>query len=184
MTMPSDATDPFAVEVVRGTLLPEPLRRDIISLCSRAYDEDLEPLLDSFVDASHVLGYCDGELASHALWVPRHLQAATAPIMRTAYLEALATDARYRRRGFAKSILAHVVGLIQDYALAALSPSDVEFYRRLGWELWSGPLFIRKDGALLPCADDEQVMIFRLPKTPALDLDAPLSAEWRAGELW
>ena len=32
---------------------------------------------------------------------------------------------------------------------------------------------------------DETVMILRLPRTPPdLDLDAPLSAEWRRGELW
>jgi hypothetical protein len=29
-----------------------------------------------------------------------------------------------------------------------------------------------------------KVMILRLPCTPPLDLDAPLSAEWREGELW
>jgi hypothetical protein len=32
---------------------------------------------------------------------------------------------------------------------------------------------------------DEQVMVLRLPRTPAgLSLDAPLSAEWREGEFW
>jgi hypothetical protein len=28
------------------------------------------------------------------------------------------------------------------------------------------------------------VMILRLPRTPPLDLDAPLSIEWREGDLW
>jgi aminoglycoside 2'-N-acetyltransferase I len=31
---------------------------------------------------------------------------------------------------------------------------------------------------------DEQVMVLRLPRTPLLDLDAALTAEWRPGELW
>jgi len=78
-----------------------------------------------------------------------------------------------------------LVDEIQDYELAALSPFSVEYYERLGWERWRGPLFIRtKEGNLLPSLDDEEVMILRLPKTPVLDLSAPLSAEWREGELW
>jgi len=73
---------------------------------------------------------------------------------------------------------------VQDFELAALSPSDPAFYERLGWELWQGPLFIRTDDGLLLSPGEEQVMILRLPRTPPLDLDAPLSAEWRQGELW
>jgi hypothetical protein len=56
-------------------------------------------------------------------------------------------------------------------------------YARLGWEFWRGPLFIRRAGRLIP-TPDEEVMILRLPKTPPLDLEAPLSVEWREGELW
>jgi aminoglycoside 2'-N-acetyltransferase I len=37
---------------------------------------------------------------------------------------------------------------------------------------------------MLPTPAEEQVMILRLPKTPPLDPNAPLSAEWREGELW
>ena len=81
-------------------------------------------------------------------------------------------------------MLKHLIGEVQDYDLAALSPSDAGYYRRLGWELWRGPLFIRENGTLLPSPDDEEVMIYRLPKTPALDLHDSLSAEWRRGELW
>jgi hypothetical protein len=31
---------------------------------------------------------------------------------------------------------------------------------------------------------DERVMILSLPQTPSLDLDLPLSVEWREGEVW
>ena len=104
--------------------------------------------------------------------------------MRTAYVEAVATDAEYRNRGFASAIMKHLIGEIQDYDMAALSPSSVAFYERLGWELWRGPLFIRKNDNFISSINDEEVMIFRLPKTPVLDIHAPLSAEWREGELW
>lgn len=183
--MSSNQTHQINIQVIQGKLISETLRREIISLCNRAYEEDMQPLFETFIDATHILGYSDDVLVSHALWVTRYLQAGTDLIMRTAYIEAVATESNYRNRGFAASIMKHMmISEIQDYELAALSPFSVEYYARLGWELWHGPLFIRTNDELLTSPDDEEVMIFRLPKTPALDLHAPLSAEWRAGELW
>lgn len=174
----------LTIRVVQGASLSEAARSRIIALCNRAYDEDLAPLFETFVDASHVLGYYNGLFVSHALWVNRYLQVGNAPLLRTAYIEAVATDPAYRRRGFATAIMKYLVNEIQDYELAALSPFDVAFYERLGWELWRGPLYIRTNNGLLLSPADEQVMILRLLKTPPLDLSAPLSAEWREGELW
>ncbi len=174
----------LTIHVVQGASLSEAARSHIIALCNRAYDEDLAPLFETFVDASHVLGYYNGLFVSHALWVNRYLQVGNAPLLRTAYIEAVATDPAYRRRGFATAIMKYLVNEIQDYELAALSPFDVAFYERLGWELWRGLLYIRTNNGLLLSPVDEQVMILRLPKTPPLDLSAPLSAEWREGELW
>jgi aminoglycoside 2'-N-acetyltransferase I len=87
------------------------------------------------------------------------------------------------RRGYASAVMKRLARAIADYDLGALDPAEPELYARLGWVFWRGPLFIRMDGELLP-TPDERVMILRLPKTPPLDLDAPLSAEWRPGELW
>jgi GNAT superfamily N-acetyltransferase len=99
-------------------------------------------------------------------------------------VEAVATRRQFQGLGFASQVLTHLAREIRGYELGALSPSDDRFYARLGWELWRGPLFIRTDGALDPTAD-ESVMILRLADTPAdLDLDEPLSAEWRPGEVW
>jgi aminoglycoside 2'-N-acetyltransferase I len=78
----------------------------------------------------------------------------------------------------------HLAVHINEYELGALSPSYSGFYARLGWELWQGALFIRTAERLEPTPEDEEVMILRLPQTPALDLHASLSAEWRNGELW
>lgn len=172
------------IKVSHGSLTPETTKKEIVSLCNRAYEQDMGTLLETFVDATHVLGYYNDLLVCHALWVTRYLQVGTNPVMRTAYVEAVATEAKYRQRGFASALMKHVAGEIQDYELAALSPFSVAYYERLGWELWRGPLFIRTKDDLLPSLDGEEVMIFRLPKTPVLDLNAPLSAEWREGELW
>ncbi len=178
------ASTKLDIRVVSSVIISETLKRDIITLINRAYEEDLAALFETFIDAMHILGYFDGLLVSHALWVTRYLQVSANPAMRTAYVELVATEPDYQNRGFASSIMQYLIGEIKNYDLAALSPSSVEYYARLGWELWRGPLFIRTENALIPSPMDEEVMIFRLPNTPPLDLHAPLSAEWREGELW
>jgi aminoglycoside 2'-N-acetyltransferase I len=77
----------------------------------------------------------------------------------------------------------HLAEQILDFDLGGLSPSDPGFYARMGWESWRGPLAIRSAEGLL-ATPGEDVMILRLPRTPPLDLDSSLSAEWRSGELW
>lgn len=182
--MPSDLKNPLNIQVVPGQQISDSLRREIISLCNRAYGENLTSLFETFADPTHILGSYDGQLVSHALWITRYLQTETNSMMRTAYIELVATDINYRKHGFAATIMKYLIGEIQDYDLAALSPFSVEYYAQLGWELWRGPLFIRANENLLACPDDETVMIFRLFKTPKLDTNALLSAEWRAGEQW
>lgn len=172
------------IDIISGRNLSQTFRDEIISLCSRAYEEDFDSLFYTFQEPTHVMARLGTTLVSHALWVTRWLQAGSSPPMRTAYVEALATDQVYRGRGYGSSVMRRLAKEIADFDIGALSPSEPKFYKRLGWELWQGPLFIRKGEKLLPTPEDEQVMILRLPKTPPLDLKTSLSAEWREGELW
>lgn len=126
----------------------------------------------------------DGVLVGHALWVARWLQAGRGPLLRTAFVEAVATDPAYRGQGYATQTMRTLTArpsLIYD--LAGLSTGSPGFYARLGWQSWRGPLFVRTEVGLLATPTDS-VMILSLPHTPRLDLDGPLSAEWRVGELW
>lgn len=134
-------------------------------------------------DSTHVLAYAGGALVSHALWITRQLQYDDGVMLRTAYVEGVATDPAHQGRGYATAVMWALQAAILDFDLAALSPFDVGWYARLGWEPWCGPLSIRTAGDLLP-TPDEAVMILRLPRTPALDLAKALSAEWCEGELW
>lgn len=172
------------IRVVPSALLSVAERESILALCNRAYEEDMGALFETFPDPVHVIGSLAGEPVSHALWVTRFLQVGEGPLLRTAYVEAVATDPSWQRRGFASAIMRRVAAEVREFDLAALSPFSADYYARLGWELWQGPLFIRTPQGRLPSPEDEQVMILRLPRTPPLDLTAPLSAEWRPGELW
>jgi aminoglycoside 2'-N-acetyltransferase I len=164
------------------------MRDEIIGLCESAYDEDFSHLFDQLPGSVHVLARDDrGSLLSHAEFVPRWLQPAGHGVLRTTYVEAVATAPGHQRQGLATAVLqrlADVVAADPTWDLAALSPSDADFYERRGWELWRGPLAIRRDGHLEASPADEQVMIRRLPRTPTLDTTVLLTAEWREGELW
>lgn len=173
------------IQIRRNDQLSRPERAQLVDLCTAAYEEEFSGYFDLLPpDTMHVVLSLDGEPISHAAWVTRWLQAGQAPLLRTAYVESVATLPGYQRQGYGARVMRQLQSLIVDYDLGGLSPSEPAFYEKLGWEMWRGPLFIRADGALLP-TPDEQVMILRLPATPpALDLTAALSAEWREGEVW
>ena len=158
-------------------------RGEIIEFLSEAYREDFRPILASLPDLTHVLGYHHGELVAHGGWVTRWLECPNRLRLRTAYVEAIATGENHRRQGCARAVMQRIAEEIQEFDLGALSPAVTGLYISLGWQLWRGPLFIRSNAGLI-ATPDEQVMVLLLPKTPRLDLDWPLTAEWREGELW
>lgn len=188
--MLSAGTDPpLRLAAVAGEALDRAARAEIIHLCDAAYEGDFSRLFELLPGSFHVLARDDeGALVSHAAWVTRWLQPHEQAPLRTAYVEAVATAPDHQRRGFATAVLravAEVLAAEPKWELGALSPSDPAFYARLGWELWRGPLAIRRGDELIWSPPDEQVMILRLPQTPAgLDTTSLLTAEWREGELW
>ncbi len=161
-------------------------KQELIQFCATAYDENFDWLFDLMPNSVHVRARLDGALVSHAAWVTRWLQPAELPMLRTAYVEAVATALAHRGRGYAAAVMQQVAVSIDAFDLGGLSPATqaLPLYERLGWELWQGPLSIRTDQGLLP-TPGEQVMILRLPRTPIqLDVQSALSAEWRHGDLW
>jgi aminoglycoside 2'-N-acetyltransferase I len=173
----------FTIEVKPIASLSPMEYNQVISLCSRAYEEDFAPYLISFDKPTHVLGKLGEKLVSHALWITRWLQIENDLTLRTAYVEAVATEASFRRLGYASLVMQRLAIEIRDFDLGALSPADTTLYARLGWEYWQGPLFARLDGEWL-LVPGESAMILRTPKTPDLDINLPISVEWREGEVW
>ena len=176
-------TNQLRIEVPGSESLSPATYAAVLALCDGAYEEELAALFATFVHPVHVLAYLGDTLVSHAMWVTRLLQPSTLPLLRTAYVEMVATAPAHQGRGFGTAVMQRLAAEIQDFDLGGLSTGSQSFYARLGWQSWRGPLFIRTDTVLLPVPDDS-MMFLRLPKTPPLDLTAPLSAEWRPGELW
>ena len=173
----------LSIEVKPRDSIREDELKEIITLCSRAFQEPFAPYLQAFSNPVHILGRIGGKLISHALWITRWLQIKEAPVLRTAYVEAVATEEDHRGRGYASAVMVCLAEQIQDYEIGGLSPAETTFYTRSGWEYWQGRLYTRKDKHWL-LVPDETAMILRTPKTPPLDLHSPISIEWREGEVW
>jgi GNAT superfamily N-acetyltransferase len=173
------------LEVVPAAALDGATRAEILAVCSDAYEEEFSAYLELLAGAVHVLGRHDGALVAHAAWVERPLYAGNlvAPL-RAAYVEAVAVPTALQGRGHGTQVLAALPPLLEDYDIAALSPSEAGFYARLGWETWRGALWYRDGDAEVP-TPEEEIMILRLPKTPTtLDLSARLGIDWRPLEVW
>jgi predicted acetyltransferase len=172
------------VEAVEPQALPARVRDELLALCEEAYQEQLASYFVDIGPGLHLLGRVEDTLVSHAMLVPRELEEAGLGKLPTAYVELVATKPSWQRRGYGSELMRSLVPHMEAFVVGALSPTSTGFYRRLGWELWQGPLSVRTETGLVP-TPGEEVMILRLPQTPAaLDLRAPLSIEWRPGELW
>lgn len=128
----------------------------------------------------------EGEVpVAHASTVERQLHVDGVPFL-CGYVEAVATRPDRQRRGLGTAVMGALGQHIHAaFPLGALDTSRHHFYERLGWERWLGPTFVRVgDGIVATSEEDGYVMILRTPTTPALDLAAPISCEWRPGDVW
>lgn len=172
------------ISVVKQQDISESEYTEIQALCSDAYCQDFQPFLETFHDSVYVLGHYKGKLVSLGIWEARWLQYPGLPPWRTAYVEVLATYERYRGRGFATVVMRRLAEEIKDFDIGSLTTGLFDFYTRLGWKLWRGPLFIRKADGIMSTPKIKGFMVLQLPKTPDIDLGMPLSVEWRKSDLW
>jgi aminoglycoside 2'-N-acetyltransferase I len=143
-------------------------------------------------DWAHALGgthalieTADGVIA-HASVVPRVLDIGQQHL-RAGYVEAVAALPPLQGTGLGTAVMRALGAVIAgEFELGALSTGEWHFYEGLGWEHWRGPTWVRHPHGRLERSpdDDDSVMILRTPRTPALDLFAPLTCDARAGDAW
>lgn len=106
----------------------------------------------------------------------------------TGYVEAVATEASLRRRGFGSAVMQGLADVIrQQYSIGALSSGEHRFYESLGWTLWRGPSHVEDpERDILPTPDDDGgiMVLSTSPCFSGLDIDARIVADWRPGDIW
>jgi aminoglycoside 2'-N-acetyltransferase I len=185
MTTPDP--EPVAVRRVFTPDLPSPDLAQLLDLFQACWPAtELSPEdVDHAMGGVHWIAEAGGRIVGHASVVPRILEADGVPLT-TGYLEAVATQPDWRRRGIASRLLAAANRHITEhFELGALSTGIHAVYAGTGWQRWQGPTFVRTDSGLLRTEDDDDgIMVLRTPRTPPLAGTEALSCEWRAGEAW
>ena len=171
---------------VRTEDLNATTRTSIIEVCITAHQEEDFKHLFSYIPSGgrHFLAYRETELVSHAVVTTRWLQPEGQPVLKTAYVDAVATLPAYQGQGYGSAVMQHLAKNIADYTIACLETERPGFYERLGWEIWRGVLAGRSENGLIPTPHQKGVMILRLPQTPALNLDGELTIECQTGRIW
>jgi len=115
-------------------------RSAIIHVCRAAHQEDDFQQLFSYIPSGgiHVLAYREQELVSHAVVTTRWLQPEGQPVLRTAYVDAVATLPAYQGQGIGSRLMRHLASVISDFEIACLGTDRVWFYTQVGWEVWRG----------------------------------------------
>jgi aminoglycoside 2'-N-acetyltransferase I len=165
--------------------------REIRSLLQRAFAGDEHGGFDED-DWQHALGgvhfvlKIDGQIVSHAAVVQRELHIAGRAVA-TGYVEAVATAPDQQGMGHGTTVMRAVNDHIEEqFELGALGTGSHGFYERLGWQTWQGPSSVRVAGGEQQPTPDEDgyIMVLLTSRTGELDLTAPISCEWRPGDVW
>jgi len=127
----------------------------------------------------------DGEIVSHASVVERELHVGGRAV-RTGYVEAVATAPERQNLGFGTTVMSEVTAYIREaFELGALGTGRHRFYERLGWQTWIGPSSVRTPDGHRPTPDEDgSILVLATPTSPSLDLAAPISCDWRPGDVW
>ncbi len=137
------------------------------------------------IGGMHFVLDLDGEIVAHASVVERELHVDGRPL-RTGYLEAVATTPEHQGKGLGSIVMRDVEAYIQDrFELGALGTGSHHFYERLGWRTWRGPSSVRTDSGTVPTPDEDgYILVLATPSSPDFGLAAPISCEWRPGDVW
>ena len=178
-------TTTLTVTFARTEALNTATRAAIIQLCIAAHQEEDFKNLFTYIPAGgrHFLAYRGEALVSHAVVTTRWLQHEDHSLLKTAYVDAVATLQAYQGQGYGSAVMRHLAQNIADYEIAGLQTDRPGFYTRLGWELWRGALGGRSEQGVVPTPEQTGVMILRLPRTLPLNLDGRLTIE-QDGRVW
>ena len=124
-------------------------------------------------------------IVAHASVVEREIHIADRPL-RTGYVEAVATAPDWQGQGHGTRVMTDVTAFVRaTYELGALGTGAQGFYERLGWLTWRGPTSVRtNEGTVRTPDEDGYILVLPTPTSPPLELTAPISCDWRPGDVW
>jgi len=162
------------------------LLAEIRQLLDAAFDGDFsDGDWEHTLGGWHIVATDDHVVVAHAAVVERRFHVADRA-WGTGYLEGVTTEPRRHGEGLGSQVMAEATSLVRErFELGALSTGRHRFYKRLGWERWRGPTFVRGDDGLIRTEDeDDGVMVLRAGPSCDIELTSPIACEARRGDDW
>ena len=174
------------IRLRRTRQLDAATRAAIVELCTAAHQADFSRLFFYLpTDGMHFLTYRETQIVGHAVVTTRWVQPEHLPILRTAYVDAVAILPGYQRRGLGSALMRELAAHLGEYDLACLETEQPAFFEQLGWERWRGPRAGRAAGnKLIRTPDEQNILILRVSSTPPLDLNGLLTIESQPARIW
>jgi aminoglycoside 2'-N-acetyltransferase I len=176
------------IEVVMTEDLPTEVVQELRRLFFSAFDDRFDEQ-----DWAHALGghhviardRATGVVVGHASVVARELLVGGQQV-NTGYVEAVSTLPARQRQGIGRLVMTEVARVLQEhFDMGALATGVVNFYCRLGWELWTGSVSAYDEAGLHPTPEEEgAVLVLRFGHSTNIDLSLPISAPSRPGDDW
>ncbi|MGH8926808.1 MAG: GNAT family N-acetyltransferase, partial [Acidimicrobiia bacterium] len=135
--------DSITVKSAKTEDLDTPTRDAIVRLCVAAHQEDDFQNLFAYIPSGgmHFLAFREELLVSHALVTTRWLQPDDRAVLKTAYVDAVATLPELQGLGFGSKVMRRLASEVDaEFVIACLQTDEVAFYEQVGWQLWPGPL--------------------------------------------
>ena len=159
--------------------------RAIRALMDAAFDDFDDHDWEHALGGMHALIHERGKLAGHASVVQRRMLTG-GRTLRCGYVEAVAVDVEFRRRGIGTALIRACDRIVRGgYHLGALGATDagVGLYTAAGWTRWEGPLSaLTPDGIVRTPEEDGYIYVLELSEP--LDVGAELTCDWREGDVW
>lgn len=156
--------------------------RGLMALAFDSYgDEDWTHALGG----EHAYVLEDGRLLAHGSLVQRHCYLGEEMrVLRVGYIESVAVHPDRQRQGLGGAVMQALEDLAPAYDLLALSASTQgrRLYGARGWIPWRGTLHVLAPQGRVHLPDEEGGVLVR--GAHGLDLEAPLTCDWRDGEVW
>jgi aminoglycoside 2'-N-acetyltransferase I len=133
----------------------------------------------------HALIVVRGALIAHGAVVQRRLIYGDTAL-RCGYLEAVAVREDWRGQGLGSAVMDSLEQVLRGaYQLGALCASEAgrSLYVARGWQPWQGPSSVLTPAGVSATPDDDGTL-FVMPITVELDPTAPLTCDWRPGDVW
>ncbi len=142
---------------------------------------------DHSLGGLHLLVTHGGEPVAHGAVVQRRLLH-DGRSWRCGYVEGVAVHPEHRGRGLAAAVMdsaEKIIDAAYDLGALAASPEGRGLYLARGWVPWRGPTAVLAPQGLVPTPDDDDSTLVR-PVTggAALRVTAPLTCDWREGDVW